>query len=54
MIRTCEACGGTVSRKFVRVFGDNAGRVHACHNCVDMSAVARGAAAGLTSEGSHR
>lgn len=51
MIQTCEACDGTVTRQFVRVFGDNAGRVHACPHCVDMTAVARGAAAGLTVEG---
>ena len=52
MIQTCEACDGTVTRQFVRVFGDNAGRIHACPHCVDMTAVARGAAAGLRVEDS--
>jgi hypothetical protein len=50
MIRTCEACESRVSRQFVRVFGDNAGRVHACPACAEMTAVARGAAAGLSVE----
>jgi hypothetical protein len=52
MPRTCETCESPVTRQFVRVFGDNDGRIHACPACVDMATVARGAGAGLTVEGS--
>lgn len=29
----CRNCGTRVSTDFARVFGDNEGRVHECHDC---------------------
>ena len=29
----CENCGKHVSERFIRVFGDETGRVYACPNC---------------------
>lgn len=42
---SCENCGGFVTDRFARVFGDKDGTVHACRKCADMTAVKRGAAA---------
>jgi len=30
---SCEHCGGHISERFERVFGDNTGTVYACVNC---------------------
>lgn len=32
-MQTCAYCGNDVSDKFVRVFGNQRGEVHACPNC---------------------
>jgi predicted RNA-binding Zn-ribbon protein involved in translation (DUF1610 family) len=32
-MQSCDYCDSPVSDKFVRVFGDEAGAVHACPNC---------------------
>ena len=29
----CDRCGGYVSADYVRVFGDNQGRIHSCPDC---------------------
>lgn len=39
----CSRCGGHVDENFRRVFGDNQGRVHACLNCADKTALAEAA-----------
>lgn len=41
----CQNCGGHVSRDYVRVHGVR-GKIHACPECTDHSAIFRGAAAG--------
>lgn len=41
----CRGCGGHVSRRYVRVMGVD-GRVHACPDCADTTAIENGAAAG--------
>lgn len=34
---TCHNCDGAVSKDFVRVFGDDRGRVHGCPDCTPRS-----------------
>ena len=31
---SCAGCGAHVSEAFVRVFGDNDGKLHGCPNCM--------------------
>ncbi|WP_449404874.1 DUF7563 family protein [Haloplanus natans] len=33
-MNTCHNCDGPVSTDFVRVFGDDSGRVHGCPDCL--------------------
>ncbi|NHN49994.1 hypothetical protein G9464_20710 [Halostella sp. JP-L12] len=40
----CENCDGYVTERFVRVFGDNEGRVFGCLDCIGATAVKNGAA----------
>ncbi|GAA0217443.1 DUF7563 family protein [Halobaculum roseum] len=42
----CLHCGGHVSERFARVFGDDADRVHRCQACDSMPRLSRGNAAG--------
>ncbi|ELZ41598.1 hypothetical protein C463_12992 [Halorubrum californiense DSM 19288] len=37
---SCEHCGTHVSERFVQVFGDKRGRVHACPNCSANAGIA--------------
>lgn len=41
----CQFCGTAVSKQFRRVFGDNVGRAHACHECSTQRELYEGAAA---------
>jgi len=34
MTAECDNCGSAVSSRFHRVFCDNDGVLHGCHNCV--------------------
>lgn len=43
----CQGCGGSVSTRFSRVFGDRDDVVHRCPNCTSYSEIVDGAAAGL-------
>jgi hypothetical protein len=36
-MHTCHNCDGAVSNDFVRVFGDDSGRVHGCPGCLPRS-----------------
>lgn len=36
--RSCRHCGGHVSKRFARVYGDRDNRVHRCPQCVDVQA----------------
>ncbi|MCO8254705.1 hypothetical protein NKF26_12935 [Haladaptatus sp. AB618] len=40
--RRCLNCGGFVTARFARVFGDNTDEVHGCIACLDRSAVRAG------------
>ena len=33
MTRECDNCGSTVSVRFHKVFADNDGTLHGCHEC---------------------
>lgn len=41
----CRGCGAFVSRDFVRVFGDNRGRVEGCVDCLSARDLTEGATA---------
>ncbi len=43
----CENCEGWVTQDFARVFGDNAGRVHACTECTTAADLYNDAGAGF-------
>lgn len=45
--RQCRQCGAAVSARFVRVFGSNDKRCHACRECTEARALFQGAAAGV-------
>ncbi len=36
----CENCNNHISEKFVRVFADRDGKVHACPNCSAQAGIA--------------
>jgi hypothetical protein len=37
---TCDNCGAHISDRFVRVFGDPNGKVHACIDCAATAGIA--------------
>lgn len=41
----CANCGGHVTERFRRVFGDNDGAVHGCPSCMGTTEIVNGAAA---------
>jgi hypothetical protein len=43
----CTDCGGPVSRRFARVFGDESHNVHGCPACATFRELQNGAGAGV-------
>jgi len=39
-MNTCDNCDGAVSKDFVRVFGDERGRVNGCPDCAPRTSLA--------------
>lgn len=47
----CQACGANVSRRFIRVFGNNDGTVYACRECATWEGIKDGAGIGPDADG---
>ncbi|WP_435366042.1 DUF7563 family protein [Haloarchaeobius sp. DYHT-AS-18] len=45
----CNGCGGFVTSRFARVFGDNGNDIYGCRSCLPLTALVEGAASRDTS-----